>query len=151
MKRLLLVLTLAVLVTAGFSQGLFKPVPKDLLSPDNVRALGKSTALIPRFTLGITAQQFSWNKEEGRLEQATLSKVGIGLGIAHYITLADGTLYNDFTVTPLCLFPTTVDSGMTLAAVISALKFANLSPGVGVGYDFGIKKVVGLFNAVLTF
>ena len=149
MKKLIVLLFLVSLTLAGYSQSIWKPVPKDLLSND--KAFGKSATLIPRFTLGITAQQFSWNKEEKKLEQATLSKVGIGIALANFITLDDGTLYNNFTITALCLFPTVTESGVTLAAVASALKFANISPGIGVGYDLGIKKAVGLFNAVLTF
>jgi len=148
MKKLIFIAVLFALGAIASAQSMWKPVPPDLISK---KALGKSTAFIPRFTLGITAQQFSWNKEEGKLNQATLSKVGIGVAAAHYINLDDGTLYNNFTVTGLCLFPTTEDSGVTLAAVASALKFANISPGIGAGYDFGIKRVVGLFNAVLTF
>lgn len=151
MKKLVFIAVLFALGAIASAQSMWKPVPKDLLSPDNIKAMGKSTAFIPRFTLGITAQQFSWNKEEGNINQATLSKIGIGIAAAHYITLDDGTLYNNFTITGLCLFPTTEDSGVTLAAVASALKFANISPGIGAGYDFGIKRVVGLFNAVLTF
>jgi len=148
MKKLIFIAVLFILGMVAYAQSMWKPVPPDLISK---KALGKSTAFIPRFTLGITAQQFSWNKEESKLDQSTLSKIGIGVAAAHYINLNDGTLYNNFTITGLCLFPTVEDSGVTLAAVASALKFANISPGIGVGYDFGIKRVLGLFNAVLTF
>ena len=153
MKKLLLGVILTLISIAGFSQSIFKPIPKDLFS-SRMKATSDSVAhgvFIPRFTASATLQEFYVNKETNVLEQKFIMKTGVGISYAHFIPV-DGLPYNNYSISALVLFPTSdPEDGITLAAIVSALKFAGISPGIGAGYDWGIKQPVAFFNAVLVF
>jgi len=153
MKKLFvfcMVLFLAVAVNAQSPwKGFWTPVNKGF-QPTERLALGTSTWLF-RPTVSVTALALNYNKELKQIETSPFSKAGLGLSYSHYKSMADGTLYNDFSVSGLVLLntigeedtPTAVNAAIT----ISALQFINL----GVGYDFGTRVVFGLLGVVYTF
>ena len=126
------------------AQGLFKPVPADLFQT-NQKALESSHAWIPRISAGVIANQFVYNKETKHLDMSSFTKVGLGMSYAHFIPI-DGLPYNNYSLNAFVFFPVE-ESGLALAATISALEYIN----AGIGYDFGVKKVFLLTGITYTF
>ena len=129
---------------AASAQGLFKPVPADLFTT-NQKALESSHAWIPRISAGVIANQFTYNVDTKKLDKSAFSKVGLGMSLASFIPV-DGEPYNNYSLNAFVFFPVD-DTGLALAATISALEYIS----AGVGYDFGVKKVFLLTGITYTF
>lgn len=144
MKKLIIILLFACTSTLVFPQGIFKPVPADLFQT-NQKALESSHAWIPRISAGVIANQFVYNKETKHLDMSSFTKVGLGMSYAHFIPI-DGLPYNNYSLNAFVFFPVE-ESGLALAATISALEYIN----AGIGYDFGVNKVFLLTGITYTF
>ena len=149
MRRLLLILTIVMLTIMVGAQGLFKPVPATLFKDKGItpKAGENYSAWLPRISAGIVANQFTYNKDTEEIEMSAFSKVGLGMSYAHYI-LIDDKPYNNYSFSGFVFFPTEEPmSSLSLVATISTLRYINL----GMGYDFGIKKVFALTGVAYTF
>lgn len=152
-KKTTLILVLACFMGASHAQvSMFKPVPKDLLNMKSTVPGEKAVKTwLPRWATGVEAWQVWYDKQEKTWKQEPFARAGVGISAAHYGEY-NGELVNDFSVTGFVFLPTREPfQSITLAGVVSALKWAGISPGIGAGYDFGIKAPVGLINAVVTF
>lgn len=149
MKKLIILILFVSLTLASYSQGIFKPVPKNLfVSGDNaLKATGATSVFIPRISVGLVANQFTYNSTTKELDLSSFSKVGLGLSVAHFIPI-DGLPYNNYSINAFIFFPTQQpENGLSLALTVSALKYIN----VGLGYDFGIKRPFALTGITYTF
>ena len=144
MKKLIIILLFICTSSLVFSQGLLRPVQKDLFQT-NQKALESSHAWIPRISAGVIANQFTYNTETKHLDMTSFSKVGLGMSYAHFIPV-DDLPYNNYSLNGFVFFPTD-GSGLSLAATISALEYIN----TGFGYDFGVNKVFLLTGITYTF
>ena len=146
MKKLIIILLFACTSVLVFPQGIFKPVPADLFSIGQ-KDVVLTHAWIPRIAAGVIANQFTYNVETKNLDMSSFSKVGLGMSYAHYIPV-DGLPYNNYSLNAFVFLPVVEpQSGLALAATVSALKYIN----VGIGYDFGVNKVFGLTGIQYTF
>lgn len=147
MKKILLLFTLLFAFFTINAQSIFKPVTAgDILNKSKALKVGESVSTwFPRLSAGVIANQFTY--EDKKLVQSAFSKVGLGISYVHYI-LVDGEPYNNFSVNGFVFLPVKEpESGLSLAATISALQYINL----GFGYDFGLKRVFGLTGISYTF
>jgi hypothetical protein len=152
MKKLIVILFLAIFCIAGFSQtsknSFFKPVSKGLFGAPGAKAVNPSVWLL-RPTVEISAVQLIWNNETKQFDSRAFSSTGLGIGYQHYIEV-DGVPYNNYGFNALLLFGASTDTGpasMSLAATVSALKFVN----IGVGYNFAQKSVLLLTGVTYNF
>lgn len=146
-KILILACLMSFMGLTASAQSIFKPVPSNLFSADKgIKATGQTTFL-PRFALSASGTEIFMS--EGQLKQVSFARIGVGVSIAHFVP-GESEPVNDYSITPLLFFPSG-EMGVTPAVIVSALKFIGLSPGVGLGYDFGLKKPKVFINAILNF
>ena len=158
MKRIVVILILAVLCIAGSSQkpfkGFFKPVPNTLLtvSPNSMRAgvIAPTSKWLFRPVVEVSALQLYYNKDTKSFDATSFTSLGMGVGYQHFIEVND-EIINNWGVNALFLFeaiPTeTTNAGMSGAITVSALKFINL----GAGYNFSNKKMFLLTGVTYNF
>ena len=143
MKKALMVITLAMITIAGFSQGFFKPVDKNLFNKD--RAI-KSDVWLIRPAISITAVQLNWNKTTKSFDASALNQVGLGAGYQHFIEV-NGVLFNNFGFNALLLLG--ADIGETQPATMSVALTGSLFNYVNLGALYSItNKTFGLLTGV---
>lgn len=136
MKRILLIIILGVFCLSGFSQvSLFRPVPKHYFA---TKALGVTTAWLPRINVGLNAISYGKNPETKQLEVKPLSAICFGLGMLHYKNV-EGQPFNDFGLNLMYLQLTDkVGSGVGLYVTYNTGQIGLLN--VGTHYDFTVKQ-----------
>ena len=143
MKKALMVITLAMITIAGFSQGFFKPVDKNLFNKD--RAI-KSDVWLIRPAISITAVQLNWNKTTKSFDASALNQVGLGAGYQHFIEV-NGVPFNNFGFNALLLLG--ADIGETQPATMSIALTGSLFNYVNLGALYSItNKTFGLLTGV---
>ena len=143
MKKALMVITLAMITIAGFSQGFFKPVDKNLFNKD--RAI-KSDVWLIRPAISITAVQLNWNKVTKSFDASALNQVGLGAGYQHFIEV-NGVPFNNFGFNALLLLG--ADIGETQPATMSVALTGSLFNYVNLGALYSItNKTFGLLTGV---
>ena len=149
MKKLIVLLFFIGICATGNSQGLFKPVPKDLFSSGKIALeVGeKPSAWILRLNTGVIGTSYGRNKETKEMEMIPLDAIGFGIAYLHYKD-ADGIPFNDFGFNALLLQNTQIP-GMGLGIYgtynTGAIGLLNL----GTHYDFPTKRF--LLDTGLTF
>lgn len=134
MRKLLFMIPLLLITLAGFSQGFngfLKPVKdnpalKGLELTD--KGFSDNVALI-RFTAGVEANQYIYNKVSKSVEQRFFSKAGFGLSYAFYSVREDGTPYSDFSVNALVL-TTLADESPQLSFAVTGTFWQYISAGL---------------------
>lgn len=134
MRKLLFMIPLLLITLAGFSQpfsGFLKPVKdnpalKGLELTD--KGFSDNVALI-RFTAGVEANQYIYNKVSKSVEQKFFSKAGFGLSYAFYSIREDGTPYSDFSVNALVL-TTLADESPQLSFAVTGTFWQYISAGL---------------------
>lgn len=151
MKRLIIILCLAVLSIAGYTQrplkGFLRPVPKDLFgvaqSIDRDMAVNQRASVwLPRPAVNLTAIKWQWNKETKSFSATSFNSIGVGIGYQHFTATSDGPL-NDYGLNGLLLLGEHICAGIT----ISALGIIN----VGVDYNFTLRSFEPLTGIVIKF
>ena len=139
MRKLLLILILAVLSIAVSGQSIWKPIPKDYFSSkDNYRALADlkvaPQAWFLRWNVGVLATSYTKNQVTDVFEPSAFGAVGVGLGYQHYRD-ANGEPFNDYGANILFL-QNTQTKGSGIGAYVNYSIAA-----VGAHYDFGIGQI----------
>lgn len=152
MKKLILISYFLLASLVGFSQvSIWKPVPSNLFSAKKygaaLSARDTTSIWLTRISVGVVANQFTYNAVTRQLQGTVFSKVGVGMSYAHYVPSPGDLPYNDFSLHCFVFLPTTPDDGLSFAASISSLKYLNL----GIGYDVKLKQPFLLTGAVYTF
>ena len=130
----------------GPLDGFFKP--KAGTPAVEVKAEGdQSLDWYIRPAAGLSAIQFTYDKENKVFNSATFSAAGIGLGLQHYVE-HNGVLVNNYGVNALLMLDGSGEQGgMAIAGTVNALQFVN----VGAGWNFGNKQFFILTGAVYNF
>jgi len=141
MKRLIVIVLLLGFAIAGFSQSIWKPVPKNLfkkpLTSDSRIQIQGVGVWLPRWTAGVSATQLNYNKVTKKLEIGTFSKYGVGLSYAHYVEV-EGLPYNNFSVNGFMFIPTNNDANaFSLGLTVSALDVFGMSLQAGIDFEPG--------------
>ena len=143
MKKLIIILFLALFTTSSFAQGLFRPIDKNMFKTDasSLKSSPLASVWLWRFSAAVTAEELVWNKTTKQFDSAPLSSVGPAIGYRHFVPLADGTPYNDFGVNLAALLGTDINqinpASIKVALLINAFQFVN----IGVDYSFSGKTV----------
>jgi hypothetical protein len=138
MKKLIIILFLASLTFAGYSQtGLFKPVPKNYFTSD--KALGNPTSSwLPRLNVGLNAMSYGKNPETKLLEVTPLNAICFGIGYLHYKNV-EGVPFNDFGFNLAYLqLIDKAGSGVGLYGTYNTGQIGLLN--LGGHYDFAVKQ-----------
>jgi len=96
MKKLIIIFFLASLTITVFSQGIFKPVPKDLFKVSDKSLLtGVNAVKLWRFDATVVTNEFIF-EGGNQVTSKTLSAVGPGFGLQWYVprSATDPTPYN---------------------------------------------------------
>jgi hypothetical protein len=145
MKKLLLILTFAVLTIAMNAQiSLFKPVPKDLFKTLNLKVSKANlvnTKILIRFDAQLVGNELTYNKVTKQLDSNPLSGVGPGIGIRHYYQAPDGSAASDWGVSLAILLGMDLQH-ITPASIKPALT-VNAFNFVNVGIDLINFKQIG--------
>jgi hypothetical protein len=155
MKKLIVILFLASLTLAGYSQspfsGFFKPVTSgSFYVKTKDMTPGSENVWLFRPAISVSAIKLTYEKDTKQWNSASFTSAGFGLGFQHYVDNG-GTIYNNVGFNLLLLYtavPTEqTEAGISLAATISALKFLDF----GAGYDFAQKQFFGLMGIKYNF
>jgi len=152
MKKISMILILAVITIAGFSQekpfkGFFGPVQKDIFT-NPIKMRGVNDVWLFRPVITITAMQFTFTNPVTVL---SLSQLGTGISYQHFIQQND-LPYNNFGLNALVLF--SQDIGGVEPTKLSLAITGNFFNGylsVGGGYCIGDKKFFVLTGVALHF
>jgi len=134
MKKILFFAILLVL-----SLGVFAQKSKGILSPVQVSDLkinekGLNTAWYLKLNTSLTATTLKIKFDEEDIysgfDVAFLSRVGPGIGFAHFVE-KNGEAITNYSVNASLLMPTSGDMNLAAALSFSAYKF-----NIGLGYDF---------------
>lgn len=135
MRKLIVILIFAAFSVAGYSQGLFKPVPKTYFA---TKALGVNSSWIPRLNVGLNAVSYGKNPETKLLEVIPLNAICFGIGYLHYKQV-EGVPFNDFGFNLAYLQLTDkVGSGVGLYGTYNTGQVGLLN--LGGHYDFNVKQ-----------
>jgi len=147
MKKLIVILSLVVLSTTGFSQsfkGFFGPVEKDMFSASD-RSVTSVWLFRPVVTL--TALQFTLTNP---VEVASLNSLGTGISYQHFIERNEEP-YNNLGFNALILFnqdPLGIaPANLSFAVTGNFLQYVS----AGVGYSLAIKKFFLLTGVTYNF
>jgi hypothetical protein len=136
MKKLIVILIIATFSVAVHSQGLFKPVPKDLFTTQ--KSLGNASQWLPRLNVGLSAISYGKNPETKVMEVTPLSAIVFGIGYLHYKNV-EGVPFNDFGFNLAYLQLTNkVGSGVGLYGTYNTGPVGLLN--LGGHYDFNLKQ-----------
>jgi len=135
MKKILLLVTVIFVTINIGAQSIFQPVSQH---PYFTRDFDEWTAdrnlngiWLLRFAVGISGMETLYNTTENKLVQKGLIKTGGGISYAHYKTLMDGSIYNNFSLNAFVLTPVQEsDAPISLALTVSALEL--LQAGINV-------------------
>lgn len=151
MKKISMILILVALTATVFSQtkpfaGFFRPVDKQMFcSPLDTRAVTSAWLFRPIIT--VSAMQFFIEKP---VQVTTLSSLGTGLSLAHFIE-QNSEPYMNYAFNFLVLFGTEVEDvsplKLSLAATVTAFQYIN----VGLGYSFYDSKAFILTGVTFNF
>ena len=141
MKKFLFIALLAAFSLTSSAQigNLLKPIDNVLkvTTVDGQKALLDNVAL--RLNIGVTTTQSTYvNTAEQMFDTHPMAAAGFGLGVQHYVTRPDGSLFNNYGANLLVLVPTGVNGTSGIALGL----FGNIDIfQLGVDYNFALKKV----------
>jgi hypothetical protein len=151
MKKVFLTLAFIALTIIGFSQSVFKPIPKDLFRVANKTALKTAlkldtavvapTKILWRFNATLVGTELLYNKTTKQFVSRPLSGIGPGFGVRHYYSDANGLPATDWGISLVILVGTDIENIEVVkikpAITVNAFNFINL----GVDTDF---KTIGI-------
>lgn len=138
MKRVILILTLALVASVMYSQGrfdgFFKSVPQDIVKSRDVRGV---SSWMFRPVVSISAMQINFDSPT---TVQSLNSLGTGLSYAHFSDV-NNQAYQTIAVNALVLFGTEITdvAPLELSLAVTATFWQYLS--LGTGYNFTDKKI----------
>jgi len=147
MKKLIVLLVFVGMSIGVFGQSIWKPVPKNLLFENKDRDItlnSTSSTWLWRFSAVIAAQELVYDKTLKEFTSHPLSSIGPAIGYRHFVSLPDGTPYNDFGINAALLIGGDINqielTKMKLALLVNAFKFIN----VGTTYTLNSTNKFGI-------
>jgi hypothetical protein len=150
MKKLMIVFSFLLIGICVQAKSFWKPVPHDLFKLKTVQA-GNTGIWLFRPSVEITALQFTVSSDKAKVfDVTTLSQAGVGFSYQHFVD-ANGTPFNNYGFNALFLFGADLNgqtpASVSAAVTVNALQYIN----IGLGYNFGIKKMFLLTGVVFHF